>query len=618
MIRSYSAAAAVAVIAAIAYSNSLPNGFVSDDEHLIFGHPFVQRVADWPRIFTAGHYEGQGGYRPLTTLSFAVNYAIAGRNPVTYHLVNVLLHALNSALVVLLLQRLLRIRTAALIGGLIFALHPVRAEAVAWISGRAELLAAFFFFLAWLLHHRGRHVTAFSSQPRVLSGIALFAALLSKENALVFPFVVIAADVLISRRQSHWDALTGLKWWQRSTRLYLPSLIAIGAYFVSRGLLYRRSIWRLAAEVQFVDNPLAHVPAPTRILTAIKIQLEYIWLLVWPHPLCADYSYNSVPLVSDASDAAVLIAIAVGCALAIIATVSFRRNGRVWFGVFFYAVTILPVANIFTAIGTIKAERLLYLPSFAFSFIAAVAVYGMLQTRWFELPEFTWIRRLSVTALVVLMCAAFSVTWQRSQVWRSPQTLWQSVAATAPNNFKAQFSWGDLALKAGHWPEAVAAFRRAHEIDATSSDALINLGVALMENGQAGDAISLYREAVRHDPDRAAFHLNLGLAYLSAGETEPGFAELRRADELDPRNSAVHFNLGLALSHAGDLVQAESEYRRALDLTPGSAESWNGLGAVLLKQRKLAEAKRAFETALVLKPNYRDALYNLQVVGAQP
>jgi len=87
---------------------------------------------------------------------------------------------------------------------------------------------------------------------------------------------------------------------------------------------------------------------------------------------------------------------------------------------------------------------------------------------------------------------------------------------------------------------------------------------------------------------------------------------------LDPRNSAVHFNLGLALSHAGDLVQAESEYRRALDLTPGSAESWNGLGAVLLKQRKLAEAKRAFETALVLKPNYRDALYNLQVVGAQP
>src|SRR5438270_13118116 len=115
----------VALLALAVYANSIGGQFVSDDRALILEHPFTKRVADWPRIFTAGHYAGNGGYRPITTLSFAINYSLGEENPVGYHLVNIALHALNSALVCLLLRRLFASEALALIAALIFVVHPI-------------------------------------------------------------------------------------------------------------------------------------------------------------------------------------------------------------------------------------------------------------------------------------------------------------------------------------------------------------------------------------------------------------------------------------------------------------------------------------------------------------
>jgi tetratricopeptide (TPR) repeat protein len=603
-----------AAVAALAYLNTLSNGFVSDDLHLILQHPFVQHFSDWPRIFTAGHYEGHGGYRPLTTFSFALNYLIGGRNPVGYHLFNIALHALNSALVFLLLSRILATRLAAFIGALVFAVHPIHTEAVAWISGRAELLAALFFFGAWLLHLRSRHVTGIWSTPRILSAVALFAALLSKENALVFPIVVAAADILISRWQSHWDALTGLKHWQRAARLYLPSLAAIGLYFLVRAVLYHRSIWRSAANIQFIDNPLAHVPAFTRVLTAIKIQLEYLWLLIWPRDLCADYSFNSIPLVTKLNDPSIIIALTIFALLFGLAAYSFSRGGRFWFGILFYFVTVAPVANIFAFIGTIKAERFLYLPSFGLCFVATVAVARFLQTR--SLHESRWIRTVSVCGYTAAMFAAFFATWERNEIWRDERTLWQSVVAVAPNNLKAQLQIGQQALASGERNRAIVAFRRAFEIDSGSEDAVINLSAALMQDRQYVEATRRLEDAVRRFPNRAALHLNLGLAYLAQNQPASGINELRRACELEPTSAEMRFNLALAFSRTGDPDSAIREYRKAIELNPNYAEAWNGLGAALLKMHRNDDARDAFQRALALRPGYSEAIYNLTLIAA--
>ena len=603
----------VAAVAAVVYSNTLANGFVSDDNALIFQHPFVPHVRDWPRIFTAGHYEGTGGYRPLVTLSFAFNYCFGGRNPVGYHLINILLHAANSVLVLLLLSRLLLGRAAAFVGALIFAVHPIHTEAVAWISGRAEVLAAFFFFIAWLLHLRSRQVTSLWSPPRVLSAVALFAALLSKENALIFPGVIVAGDVLISRWQSHCDALTNLSRAQRWARLYLPSLAAIALYFIVRGLLYHQPIWRLVRDVQFVDNPLAHVPLIERLLTAGKIQLEYLRLLVWPRHLCADYSYNSVPIVTNIGDPIVLSAFAVCALLFVIAVWSFSHRGRLWFGIVFYAFAVAPVANVLTVIGTIKAERLLYLPSFGLCFIVGVGIVWLSQTR-LRLIRFSF--AVSTALFAAVIASAGFATWKRNSVWRDERSLWQSVADTVPNNIKAQLHVGSDALASGDDAKAIGAFRAAMQIDSQSEDAVINLSAALMQDQQYGEATRILENAVSQHPSRAVVHLNLGLAYLGVGRPASAIAELRHACDLDPSNAVTRFNLALALSKTGDPESAVGEYRRALDIDPNYAEAWNGLGAAFLKLRRNDQARDALRHALALRPQYRDAIYNMTLLDA--
>jgi Flp pilus assembly protein TadD len=382
-----------------------------------------------------------------------------------------------------------------------------------------------------------------------------------------------------------------------------------------RELLYGRSIWRLVAKVQFVDNPLAHAPAVTRVLTALKIQVEYLWLIVWPHPLCADYSYNSVPLVSHFTNSSVLISLGVLILLIVIAANSFLRRRRLWFGIFFYAVAILPVANILTVIGSIKAERFLYLPSFGLSFVVAVGTAQLITADWFGLARSQRIRIVGAGVLVVLL-AGLVATLQRNLIWQNERTLWQSVVSIAPDNLKAQLQIGRQALTNRDLPRAIAAFRSAHEIDSDSEDAAINLSAALLQDRQYAEAASVLEQSVRRNPGRAALHLNLGLADVAIGRAASGIDELRRACELEPSNPQMRFNLALALSKSGDPQSAIAEYHRTVDADAAYAEAWNGLGAALLKLHRNEEARTALQRALMLRPDFSEAIYNMTLLDA--
>ncbi len=607
-------AAGVALLAVLCYLDALPNGFVSDDQHLILRHPYTKRVADWPAIFTAGHYDGKGGYRPITTLSFAVNYLLGGESPIGYHFVNIVLHALNSALVLLLLDRILRSPLAALTGAALFAVHPVHTEAVAWISGRAELLATFFFLLAWIFHLEGGK----AQRPRwallSVSSVALLVAILSKENALVFPVAVIFGDVLIQRSTRLERAPHG------RTRLvhYLTYVSVISFYFVFRSILYPTGVLRAPAQVDFIDNPLAHVAWAARILTALNVQADYLALLIWPKNLCGDYSFNAVPLVTDVLDPRIVLILVGSAFLLALAAWSFLTRGRLWFGLVFYALAILPASNLLTSIGTIKAERLLYLPSLGFCLIVGLvtsALYGKWKTALTN-PKMARAPAGLMAASILLI--GVSQTWGRNKIWRSEEIFWTNTALASPNNYKAQLKAGDYAMKNNRMLEAIEAFRRARKVYPKSEDAVINLGVALIRSGQNSAAVALYEEAVAQNPERAAFHVDLGLAYLTNGETAAGLRELERATQLQPGNAVLRFNLGRGLSMSGNTGAAETEYRRAIELQADYAEAWNALGAVLIKLHRAPEARSALHQALQLRPQYADAIYNLRLIDNQP
>ncbi len=604
-------AAGVAFLAFCCFLNSLPNGFVSDDQHLIFHHPYTGRVADWPRIFTAGHYDGRGGYRPVTTLSLAFDHFLNRDRPLGYHLVNVLLHALNSALVFLLLDRLLRQQLAAVIGAAIFAIHPIHVEAVAWISGRAELLAALFFLLAWVLHlRRAPELVASRWAVRAVVSVSLFIALLSKENALVFPVAVILGDFFL-----RWTRTVSCEpGWRSRMADYATYFGVIVFYFAFRTLLYPKGVLRAPAEVSFVDNPLAHVSFASRILTALKVQGDYLALLVWPQKLCGDYSFNAVPTVTSFSDPAVLVSIALLAVILGLAVWSFRRRGSIWFGLLFYALAIFPASNLLVSIGTIKAERLLYLPSLGFCLVIGVCAAALYKKSMQKIASAGIARAVAASIAVVLLACGVSRTWARNRDWLNDETFWTSTAAVVPKNYKAQLHVGDYALRENRTVAAIAAFRRAHEVDPQSKDATIDLGVALMQSGQNQAAIDLYKEAVVGDPKRSAFRANLGLAYMAAGETAKGLAEIRKACEIQPENPVLHFDLGRGLSTGGDPEAAAAEYRRAIELRADYPEAWNALGAVLIKLHRLPEAADALHRALQLRVDYPDAIHNLRLI----
>ncbi len=601
-------ALAAAAVAAVCYLNTLHNGFVSDDHQLIFEHPYVKSVGDWARIFTVGHYAGSGGYRPFTTLSFALNYSVGDSHPFGFHLTNLLLHALNCALVFLIAQRLLRSATSALAIALIFAVHPIHSEAVAWISGRAELLATSLLLVAWLCHFETRRSDA-SSCFQIGSLAAFFAALLAKENALVFPLLIVLSDLFEQRRRR---ATTN--WIRQSVRFYLPQIAVIAAYFIFRGLLYRQPLLRSISQISFIDNPLAHVAFAPRVFTALKVQAQYVALLFWPARLSGDYSFNSVPVITSPFDAELWLSLTVILIIVAAGAYSYLRRGSVWFGIAFYAVTMIPTANLVTVIGSIKAERFLYLPSLGFCFAAVMGAGATLQ--WLSRRRLPYALSSAAVLLLALITAAAAQTWERNKVWRDEQTFWSSTARILPQNYKAQLVYGELALKAGEYEKGIEALEHARQIDPKSRDPMINLGAALLATGKPRQAIDLYRTALEQDPNCADCRINIALAHISVGDVNAGIRELRDVIVVQPENALAHFDLARVCSANGDTATAIDEYQRAAQLKPDYAEAWNGLGAVYLKMGRTSEARVALQRALQIRADFPEAIRNLALLDA--
>ena len=588
---------AVFVLACLIYANSLGGAFVSDDRPLILDHPHTKSLDQWPGIFRSGHYAGHGGYRPLTTLSFALNYHFHGTDPRFYHLVNVLLHGLVSVLVYLLGVQIFRAPNAALAGALLFAVHPIHTEVVAWISGRAELLAAVFCLGSWLCYLAAGRVPVWRRALLATSLLLFFAGLLSKENALVLPLLIAAGDLYAARGRvpgaSRWPA----GYW----KIYAAFLAVVACYFLLRSALYVEPITRDVARIDFVINPLAAAEAGVRLMTACKVLGEYFMLLVWPAQLSADYSFDAVPVVRRFTDPGFLLSIGIFSALAITALVSFLRRGPLWLPIVLGLVAIGPVSNLLLPVGTIKAERLLYFPSVWFC-LAVGLLWSGLRSRVPHAAANT------LLLVVVVLCGVRTV--QRNADWRSERSLWTAVARTVPQNFRAQHILATDYLRAGDIPRAIEAGSRAVAINPSSAEAVQNLGIALIQGGRPAEAVRLYEQAARTHPQSAAICLNLGLAYAAAGDLRQAVSKLREAVELKPA-AVGYLNLGLALSGLGDKESARQSYRRATELDPGYPEAWNALGAVSISLGDPDEAREALHRALQLRPDYREALYNL-------
>ena len=583
-----------------AYSNSFQAGLVLDNSVIVAQDARIQAVTaqNLRLILTQEYWPGTtttGLYRPLTTLSYLVNYAVFGNGTDTagYHWVNFALHAVNVSLVYLLGILVLGAPAPAFALAALWGLHPLATESVTNVVGRADLLAAFGVLAGLLCYVKSASATGRRKLFWVAAMVAAQAVgIFSKENAAVLPGVMLLYDLTWRKRAA----------WRGRALAYAALALPLAAFF------YWRGTSQVHVLASFGDNPLMRAGFWTARLTAFKVIGKYLWLFVWPARLSADYSYNAVPLFgwhpAEWEDAKALIALGVCLGAALLAVFWYRTRKPLFFFLVFFFVALAPTSNLAILIGSIMAERFVYLPSIGLAgcVVAALCALGPLVSR--QTLRTVWIA-------LGLLCLVFAArTYARNFDWHDERSLWISAVDVCPGSAKTHNNLGNaLAQLPGRLPDAMVEYQAALGINPDYAEAHNNLGSALAQlSGRLPDAIAELQAALRINPGYAEAHNNLGLALVnSTGRLPEAVAEYEAALRINPDFPEAHCNLGNALSQLpGRLPDAIVQYEAALRISPDYLKAHLNLGNALSRlPGRLPDAIAQYEAALRIRPDPR-------------
>lgn len=572
----------LAVLAVAAYAGTLGNQFTFDDRAIIQTDPSATNAQSLARVVISPYWTGEGRanrlYRPVTSLSFALNGILGGARPRTFHLVNLLLHALVCIVLYLLLIRLFGQGALPLAAALLFCVHPLLSEAVASVVGRAELLSALFVLAALWVERlpartgRGRGAAAAVAPP------ALFLlALLSKENAIAYPAVSWLTGSILGPPKGQ----------SRSRRAWeLAALLGTACLYLTLRRLVLGSLMEPGA-IPEIDNPLAHVSLGARFATALTLVGRYLWLFLFPWKLSADYSSPQIVPLEGFASPLVLLSAGVILGLIFLAVRSRTRLPVLTWGLGFAACTFFLVSNLPFPIGTIFAERLVYLPCAGLCAASGLFISALHGKR----------PRAAIVLLTGMVALLGVRTWDRCRDWKDDFTLFQAASLVSPDSAKVRYNLANAYRRRGDLPRAAENYRRCLGLVPEFEAARRNLGVTLTEMGQAEEAVALLLQSLKKNPDSGSLYNNLGNAYRVLGDPRSAEAAYLRALELDPGSGDPHNNLAALHQQRGDWEKAEREIREALRLNPGSVAFRIHFGDLLLQQNRPADALTVFSEA---------------------
>ena len=568
---------AVIGAALCAYSNSFHAPFLLDNDPIILKDERIREVTgEHAQRILHGEYWPLGMsalYRPLTTFSFMFNYAVLenGADPTGYHWLNFALHAANMGLVYLLGLVIFEQLPAALLLAAIWGLHPVLTESVTNIVGRADLLAAFGVLAALHAHRKALDATG-GRKAAWLAAIALAVAagLFSKESTVVVVAVMAIYDLTFGRAAS----------WKARAPSYLAALVPCLVFLYVRAHMLGAAA---AAVFPYGDNPLMGAGFWTARMTAVKVIGRYLALLVWPAGLSWDYSFNENPLfgwrLTSWEDAKAILALLV-CLAGVAAAFACRRGRKpVFFAIAFFLATLAPTSNVFILIGSIMAERFLYLPSVGF---AVLAVYGAQLLSQRLARRGSECRKAVPVAVGVILLALAARTLDRNTDWVDQGRFWRSAVEAAPRSFKTNLAAANNAVFIGRkeWDTAIAEMDRALAI----LDGLPDLRNVPIAYRQAG---VFYRNlGIRLESSNLTGRAGAGPGYwyrkslnalLRSEKLELAQDEIHRAENASRGKpgltfvpSALYLQMGLTYQKLGDPRRALEAFERgrALESEP--------------------------------------------------
>lgn len=485
------AALAATLAAVVVYSFALVNGFAFDDVVLIPNDPRVIDGKIWTLLSTSYWADAELGlYRPLTSVTFALDWFVSKGAASWFHFSNMLWHALASALACVLLAKFFR-PAAAMVGGVLFAIHPVHVEAVANIVGRAEMIAATFFLAACLVW-TSRTIAA---TPRILLTALCYAlAMFAKESAVVLPAALVLVDVALGAPIRNY---LRDRW-----RDLLVLAVTLAIFMIIRWLVIGG-----IAPVK-LDPSLEVLTSPwQRILTALPAWPIWAQLLFAPYRLLADYGPRVLMPVAEWTQPAVLgltlvIATVGGGSVALISGYRRWALALLWF-----PITILTVSNFIFPIGVIVAERTLYLPAFA---VCVAAAGG-----WDAIPKTRWSKTL-ILALTLALALRAAV---RIPDWNSTDSIMQAMIRDRPDGFRAQWHMARMARRNKDATLALAQYDNAMKLWPYREGLVLEAAVYVNSQGRTEWARSLALFGTQRWPENVAFFNMLAATSIDMADT---------------------------------------------------------------------------------------------------
>lgn len=593
-------------VVVLCYWNSLYCGFVFDDVSAILDNKDLHPSTPVKKLFQNDFWgtpmseeRSHKSYRPLTVLTFRLNYLFSELNAVSYHLLNLLLHAVVCVIFLKVCKLFLDNRTS-LIAALLFAVHPIHTEAVTGVVGRAELLSSIFLLAAFLSYTKSKGPDNSIVWTPIAAAVFLVAvATLCKEQGITVVGICCVYEVFIAQGYTLpvlWGTAVQILLGKGSIPYsLLQTLLKLVVLMFSTLLLVVIRVQVIQSQLPVFtrfDNPAAVSATPARHLTFNYLLPVNAWLVLNPSELCCDWTMGTIPLVESFLDGRNLATLFFFCFLGNLVIYSVRYSGdsskTVLMGLCLMVLPFIPASNLFFPVGFVVAERVLYVPSMGFCILVAHG-WKKLSSKSNRLKKLSWI-------FLALVLFTHSVkTFNRNWDWESEYTLFMSALKVNKNNAKL---WN-------------------------------NVGHALENEKNYAKALKFFKQATHVQPDDIGAHMNVGRTYKNLNksrEAEESYLIAkslmpqvipgkRYAARVAPNHLNVYINLAnLIRANESRLEEADQLYRQAISMRPDFKQAYISRGELLLKMNKPLEAKEAYLRALELDGMNADLWYNLAIV----
>lgn len=556
------------------YANNLNNELFWDDLDWIVNNPRVHEfsgdnIKSWLTENTlAGIGLKSNYYRPFLFATFTANYVIHEDRPFGYHLVNNLLHAGNVVLVFILLFLALKKRWPAFLVALIFAIHPLQTEAVTYIAGRGDPLNVFWMLVSLLILKKPYERPDKKIYWYLLSGTTLILAILSRETAIIFPFLAIIYSVAFLETGRFWQAIRG------AFVKALPYFLIVFVYGILRltALNFENTLNFYAVANPYTESFFV------RMYTFMGILLSYAKLLVWP---VGQHMERGATVFLSPWYWQVFLPILI---LAVILWIIRKTYKKLWdsrmpsmsnvlifaFGWFF--INLGPTSGI-TPINALMYEHWLYL-----AMVGPLTAVMVLGDRLISGPT---ARKISVCVVIILAIFGGWLSVKRNTLWGNPIAFFEDILRYEPNSARVNNNLANHYASIGNLAKAEEHYWKAVESNDSFPQPYFNLGTLLMERNDIRGAIEVFEKAIKADPNFPNAYDQLSVIYASQGNLAKAREMVKKFIELQPINPAAYYNLALIEQATGNRAEARSAIQAGLRYAPEGSEVKNAMEKLL-------------------------------------